>query len=234
MLSASNIPLPEDLPINAADQPMTVLLMPAFLEVAAVAPSSVSTLVDMISAAPTTTTPLQSNTDTLKDKSPNGDSDLSQTVMTTKPDSIPPIVASRPISHRAVILLCSHSTRDARCGQSAPLLYREFNRHLRNLRLDRDAHDTRPGGVGIHFISHVGGHKYSANVMVYRRRTIVGSDGKEVIDKTEGAVQGIWLARVRPEDCEGIIKYTVLKGKVVKPDRQLRGGYDREKGLVSW
>lgn len=49
----------------------------------------------------------------------------------------------------------------------------------------------------------------------------------------EGA-QCIWLARVRPEDCEGIIRYTVLQGKVVKPERQLRGGFDRAKGLTSW
>lgn len=49
----------------------------------------------------------------------------------------------------------------------------------------------------------------------------------------EGA-QCIWLARVRPEDCEGIIKYTILQGKVVKPERQLRGGFDRAKGLTSW
>ena len=48
------------------------------------------------------------------------------------------------------------------------------------------------------------------------------------------ATQCIWLARVRPEDCEGIIKYTVLKGKVVKPERQLRGGFDRARQLVSW
>jgi hypothetical protein len=50
----------------------------------------------------------------------------------------------------------------------------------------------------------------------------------------EGAVQCIWLARVRPADCESIIKYTVLQGKVVKPERQLRGGFDRERGVVSW
>ena len=48
------------------------------------------------------------------------------------------------------------------------------------------------------------------------------------------AVQGIWLARVRPEDCENVIKYTVLQGKVVKPERQLRGGFNRETGMVSW
>lgn len=128
-------------------------------------------------------------------------------------------------------------------------------------------HDERPGGVGIYFISHVGGHKFSANVMVYRRADAVGRR-REVVDVIgnangdvgngdadggrdgeEGAVgteeksrgweeeegaQCIWLARVRPEDCEGIIKYTVLQGKVVKPDRQLRGGFDRAKGLTSW
>ncbi|RYC53821.1 hypothetical protein CHU98_g12388, partial [Xylaria longipes] len=49
-----------------------------------------------------------------------------------------------------------------------------------------------------------------------------------------GAAQCIWLARVRPEDCENIVRYTVLQGKVVKPDTQLRGGFDRARGLMSW
>lgn len=86
--------------------------------------------------------------------------------------------------------------------------------------------------------------------MVYRREGLTypgesgnqghkEGDGKEVPENEKGgggkeASQCIWLARVRPEDCEGIIKYTVLKGKVVKPERQLRGGWDRGRGLVSW
>jgi len=49
-----------------------------------------------------------------------------------------------------------------------------------------------------------------------------------------GAAQCIWIARVRPEDCEGIVKFTVLQGKVVKPERQLRGGFDRQRGVFSW
>jgi hypothetical protein len=168
---------------------------------------------------------------------------------------------TRPIPHSALILMCSHRTRDARCGQSAPLLRKEFERHLRPLGLYRDLHDDRPGGVGIYFINHVGGHKYSANVMIYRRRGSKfsipgqweqdgeGGEGKNGVgreavdgegrkeDKEElcdEAVQGIWLARVRPEDCENIVRYTVLQGKLVKPQRQLRGGFDRERGLVSW
>jgi hypothetical protein len=64
-----------------------------------------------------------------------------------------------------------------------------------------------------------------------------GKDGHGEEEKEEGdvgAAQCIWLAKVRPEDCEGIVKFTVLQGKVVKPERQLRGGFDREKGLLSW
>ncbi len=128
-------------------------------------------------------------------------------------------------------------------------------------------YDERPGGVGIYLISHVGGHKFSANVMIYRRADAVGKrrevpdvignvngeiedgDKEPETEKAEGTVvqetkakgweeeegaQCIWLARVRPEDCEGIIKYTILQGKVVKPERQLRGGFDRSKGLTSW
>lgn len=158
-------------------------------------------------------------------------------------------LTTRPCPHRALILLCSQKTRDARCGQSAPLLRKEFQRHLQPLGLYRDLDDERPGGVGIYFISHVGGHKYSANVMVYRRgedpaQGLQGGEGKgegkgeggEGAEEAQevGAAQCIWLARVRPEDCEGIVKFTVLQGKVVKPERQLRGGFDRAKGLLSW
>lgn len=65
----------------------------------------------------------------------------------------------------------------------------------------------------------------------------IGESARLGKGEEEGLGEGsqcIWLARVRPEDCEGIIKQTVLKGKVVKPERQLRGGFDRGRGLVSW
>lgn len=89
--------------------------------------------------------------------------------------------------------------------------------------------------------------------MIYRRPDPFGLDGLERANLKEGesltprkrgpagddegdagAGQCIWLARVKPEDCEGIVKYTVLQGKVVKPEQQLRGGFDRTRGLMSW
>lgn len=245
MLSASNMSLPDDHSQYAkGSQPTTVLLLPAFHFLDRIAPSDVPELIDLvINSAPTTTTSVTSNAKPSTDALTPSESVLE---LNTAPDTsnepleeqIPEDAAPtseiqdmnfaiRPCNHRAVILMCSQKTRDARCGQSAPLLRREFERHLRPLGLYRDLQDERPGGVGIYFISHVGGHKYSANVMIYRRRQ--NEDGSW----GEGT-QGIWLARVRPEECEQIVKFTVLQGKVVKPSRQLRGGFDREKGLVSW
>lgn len=234
MLSASNIPTPN----HSSDysEPTTVLLLPAFIIIENVTPKSVNTLVsEYINKGPTNRTPL-------------GPSSIPAPL----PNSLPTAnqLTSRPSPHRALVLLCSQRTRDARCGQSAPLLRKELERHLRPLGLFRDLDDERPGGVGIYFISHVGGHKYSANVMIYRRPDAFGLDNVERAklegddpqlseytpreDSQEGAAQCIWIARVGPKDCENIVKFTVLQGKVVQPERQLRGGFDRQRGLLSW
>jgi len=234
MVSASNMPPPPEFyHAEAGAQPTTVLVLPSFTLVDLVTPYDIPELIHrFIDAGPTTTTPLMFPT-----VEQQGDGEvppaveIEQAEQTAEPpdietlsDALPAILlserklSSRPCAHAYLVLLCSQKTRDVRCGQSAPLLRRELERHLRPLGLYRDLDDERPGGVGIYFISHVGGHKYSANMMIYR--------------KEEG--QAIWLARVRPEHIEGIVKHTVLQGKVVHPDRQLRGGFDRRKGLISW
>ncbi|KAF2153948.1 hypothetical protein K461DRAFT_277012 [Myriangium duriaei CBS 260.36] len=237
-LSASNMPMPN----HATDhsEGTTVLLLPAFTYVDNVTPTSVPDLLSsVVSNSPTNITPL----------SP---------IPVSYPDPLPSDLRLRACNHTALILLCSQGTRDARCGQSAPLLKRELERHLRPLGLYRDLDDNRPGGVGIYFISHVGGHKFSANMLIYRRAdagrdvvTVHDTDGDSKAEtatngvETNGvgksttgglgeASQCIWLARVRPEDCENIVRYTVGQGKVLKPGTQLRGGFDRERQLTSW
>ena len=235
MLSASNIPTPHH--TSDYSEPTTVLLLPAFTIIENVTPATVPTLItEIINKAPTNTSPLEPFS-------------LPRALPAPLPEASPAALkelTTRPCPHQALILLCSQKTRDARCGQSAPLLRKELQRHLQPLGLYRDLDDERPGGVGIYFISHVGGHKYSANMMVYRRSdafsdkvemekpgeggTMENSHGEPEV----GAAQCIWLARVKPEDCEGIVKFTVLQGKVVKPASQLRGGFDRAKGLMSW
>lgn len=250
MLSASNIPVPDphgphDGPYGP-DRPTTVLLMPSFTYVDNVTPKHVPELIkSVINTAPTNTTPLPS--DTLSNGTAHGNTngDAPVTMPTTQipapPQDLPAGLSLRTCPHKYIILVCSQATRDARCGQSAPLLRKELERQLRPLGLYRDLDDERPGGVGIYFISHVGGHKYSANMMVYRRAEPRRTVQEQIADTTgeqkeeEGeAAQCIWLARIRPEDIENVVRYTVLQGKVVKPERQLRGGFDRQRGLVSW
>jgi len=234
MLSASNMPTPEhrhdaqgEEGLYGPDRPTRVLLLPAFQFVDGVTPNLVPELIQsVINSAPTNTQPLSSS-----QQETNG-------IAGTTP--LPSSLTLKPCPHKYLILLCSQATRDARCGQSAPLLRKELERHLRPLGLYRDLGDERPGGVGIYFISHVGGHKYSANMLVYRRAEPGRSVGQLMAagtgerDVGGEAAQCIWLARIRPEDCENVVRFTVLQGKVVKPERQLRGGFDREKGVVSW
>ncbi|KAI1880685.1 hypothetical protein JX265_000925 [Neoarthrinium moseri] len=258
MLSASNIPLPGRAAPGDYAEPTTVLVLPAFRLVEAVRPPDVPALVRWLGDGPTNTSPLAAAAGAAAPPSPPP---LPPTIAPVLPDRAH--LLTRPCPHAALVLLCSQKTRDARCGQSAPLLRKELERHLRPLGLFRDLDDERPGGVAVYFISHVGGHKYSANVMVYRRPDAFGVDGvaraalppgeelrpvrrgekgeekddegkEEVEEEDVGAAQCIWLARVKPEDCENLVKYTVLQGKVVKPDTQLRGGFDRSKGLMSW
>ncbi|KAL2004299.1 hypothetical protein VTN02DRAFT_4024 [Thermoascus thermophilus] len=202
MISASNL--------NAVSQDgdpedaTTVLLLPSFIFVDSVTSRNIPELIYRF-AAP--------------DSKNQAHSDEDAAAPEPKPHELTSSrLKSRPCVHDYVVLLCSHKRRDARCGISAPLIRRELERHLRPLGLYRDVDDERPGGVGIYYISHVGGHKFAANVLVYRKKE----------------QQMIWLARIRPEHCEGIVKYTILKGKVVYPESQLRGGFDRARGLTSW
>lgn len=99
--------------------------------------------------------------------------------------------------NRSYIFLCSHKTRDKRCGLTAPVMKKEFDAQLRDRGLYRDIGDTRPGGVTVAYTNHVGGHKFAANVMVFNK-------GGEFA----------WFARCTPLNVGPIIKDTVLEGKV--------------------
>ena len=158
MLSASNMPIPHTSHSDPDGQVRTtVLLLPAFKFVDHVTPATVPSLIQhCINTGPTTTTPY---------RDPQNESAADADAAAAAAPSLPEGLQLRDCPHNYLILLCSHATRDARCGQSAPLLRRELERHLRPMGLYRDLDDERPGGVGIYFINHVGGHKYSANVL---------------------------------------------------------------------
>lgn len=67
-------------------------------------------------------------------------------------------------------------------------------------------------------ISHIGGHKFAGNVILYippGSRTAGGDDNSL-------AGCGVWYGRVEPKHVEGIIQETILEGKVI--EELFRGG----------
>lgn len=105
--------------------------------------------------------------------------------------------------NHSYIFMCSHKTRDKRCGITAPIMKREMEMHLRDLGLHRDASDDRPGGVRVAYVNHIGGHKYAANVIIYSKHT--GNN--------------IWLARCQPLNVIPIIDECIVNGGKVWPEK---------------
>lgn len=127
-------------------------------------------------------------------------------------------------------MICGHGNRDSRCGILGPILQAEFEDKLAGQNIDvlkdppvLDAAETMPGVHGykpvarVGQISHVGGHKFAGNVIVYipPSFTANGLSGK-----------GVWYGRVEPKHVEGIVAKTVLQGKVLK--ELFRGGVGPE------
>ena len=135
-----------------------------------------------------------------------------------------------------VILICGHNSRDKRCGVMGPLLHPEFVRHLRELgfRVSTDTiclEDERSHGTElaaqVGLISHIGGHKWAGNVIVYLP-PMWGTDGKAMLSAEQRekpsplAGYGVWYGRVEPKHVEGIINETIFGGRVIK--ELFRGG----------
>lgn len=139
---------------------------------------------------------------------------------------------ARPV-HEILILICGHNARDERCGKLGPVLQAEFEEKLerQNVPLVRGAppHDANEPDYSIEEyqpaarvaqISHIGGHKWAGNVIVYI---------PPVFKNNPLAGCGIWYGRVEPQHVEGIVGKTVIDGKVIKS--HFRGGI-REGGEI--
>lgn len=96
----------------------------------------------------------------------------------------------------ATILICGHRGRDVRCGILGPLLREQFQSELK-----------RRGIVGeVHVISHIGGHKYAGNVIIYLPPSARGH---------RLAGTGIWYGRVDTTKVEGIVEETIVGGRII-------------------
>jgi len=139
-----------------------------------------------------------------------------------------------------LVLICGHGGRDERCGIMGPLLREQFE-----VQLPRDGFQVAKGPVDIDLsgkevemmekdvgngrgtvrvglISHIGGHKFAGNVILYMPPGATTSEGNQ--NPLAGC--GIWYGRVEPKHVEGIVRETLLGGRVI--EELFRGGIQRD------
>jgi hypothetical protein len=97
--------------------------------------------------------------------------------------------------------------------------------------------------VNVGMISHIGGHKWAGNVIVYippgfsTDVSTAEPDSLDVSQRASGvqpphplAGMGIWYGRVEPRHVEGIVEQTIFRGKVI--GELFRGGLNQKGQLV--
>jgi hypothetical protein len=120
------------------------------------------------------------------------------------------------------VLICGHGGRDMRCGVLGPVLRDEFRERLPEAGvqvLEGPAEqevtegDSTDGKLSarIGLISHIGGHKFAGNLIIYLPPSMKTKDGKP----HPLAGHGVWYGRVEPKHVQGIVEETVIKGDVI-------------------
>ncbi|XP_057982407.1 uncharacterized protein LOC131167627 [Malania oleifera] len=92
------------------------------------------------------------------------------------------------------VFVCSHGTRDRRCGVCGPSLVARFKEEI-------ELHGLN-GKVSVSPCSHIGGHKYAGNVIIF------GSN-------SDGDVTGHWYGYVTPDDVPMLLEQHIGKGEIV-------------------
>ena len=91
---------------------------------------------------------------------------------------------STSVASHAHVFVCTHASRDARCGVCGPALVDAFRASVAADPALRDRVEVRG-------CSHVGGHKYAGNVLVFAPRGgVEGSDLGGAARKTQRRVSG--------------------------------------------
>ncbi|KAF4120810.1 Sucrase/ferredoxin-like [Geosmithia morbida] len=134
-----------------------------------------------------------------------------------------------------LVLICGHGGRDTRCSIMGAVLRQEFEEKLASVAgldvrtgpvktaasttqlstgADKEVEDEEEElGARVGLISHIGGHKFAGNVIIYLPPgLVVDEDGTT----HPLAGHGIWYGRVEPKHVEGIIEETILNGNVIE------------------
>ncbi|GAA6007049.1 uncharacterized protein JCM10292_003441 [Rhodotorula paludigena] len=103
--------------------------------------------------------------------------------------------SSAPV--RTHIFVCTHGSRDCRCGDLGEPLYQALLREVRRRKLGGELRDGQDG-VRIARVAHIGGHKWAGNALVYK------DDGKGCD----------WYGLLRAEDAPKLLDYATSASSV--------------------
>lgn len=119
----------------------------------------------------------------------------------------------------AQILICAHLQRDSRCGFTAPLLFSKTHELLNKMGLEEQ-------GIEVRYVSHVGGHKFAGNIVIYvpRPSSPIVEQKEEEQEEEEERYGAVWYARVDLDNLGMILEETLGHGRVVKGNVKLRTG----------
>ncbi|KAL8529369.1 hypothetical protein ACS0TY_006697 [Phlomoides rotata] len=98
------------------------------------------------------------------------------------------------------VFVCAHNNRDRRCGVCGPVLIEKFREEIESQDLKSQ--------VSVIACSHVGGHKYAGNVIIFSKDPV-------------GDIAGNWYGYVTPDDVVELIDKQIGQGEVI--DRIWRG-----------
>lgn len=93
------------------------------------------------------------------------------------------------------VFVCAHNSRDKRCGVCGPALIEKFNEEI-EVRTLKDQVIVSP-------CSHVGGHKYAGNLIIYS-------------SVEDGKVSGHWYGYVTPGDVAELLDLHIKKGEIIE------------------
>ncbi|GFY83110.1 sucrase/ferredoxin-like family protein [Actinidia rufa] len=93
------------------------------------------------------------------------------------------------------VFVCAHASRDRRCGVCGPALIEKFKEEI-ELRGLKDQ-------VSVSACSHVGGHKYAGNLIIFSA-------------DQEGNIAGHWYGYVTPDDVAELLEQHIGKGEIIQ------------------
>ncbi|KAJ4729300.1 altered inheritance of mitochondria protein 32-like [Melia azedarach] len=93
------------------------------------------------------------------------------------------------------VFVCAHGNRDRRCGVCGPALIEKLKEEIESRGL-KDQIFVSP-------CSHVGGHKYAGNIIIYS-------------PDSEGKIMGHWYGYVTPDDVPALLDQHIAKGEIIE------------------